>query len=888
MLHVPGMIVEPTDTVILQRPSANMEHVRGLQPEVEQDASASCEAVETLGTLPDVWLQIDRSADRLVPLFGPCAGQYNCTAGELLQSPCAGQLQFKPDCMLWDDAGFYARSRGTRIYYRQMTRILSGRIDLSGEFDDESAATLRTAADIEQGCDDDDDDDDNDVTSRRTEYGELADENAPHYICLHVSGGFAVKFFPLLLSELADTVSFLENATGLKISDELEVIGKVLERQHKLLRARVLHDLEAAELSPWVATTADLLAVMKNLLSEGRAASIHDLERLFHSCRHRAEVTTETLTRLERAWQLRVTETAQHRVLSVIERLAESSDILTAANIQQLQRWPKSEDSTSVAVRARIIKLRRKLEGFTEHGPIALNCVRLDQEFNWLDGYRLHCTLDQLAIAPQLLSTETRTGAARWKQNVRGVIAARVLGGRSLTKAPQQPQSQEKSDGNDLLGRWRQAIHGVEAANYITRVFRPAPTPQQVADEAAQLQADASEPAQEYGKGAGVGRWRQAVRGVEAANFLSRAFSGGQAAAEGADDDSPAEEARQSIWRRSIQRVQVVNFIQRTVKSSGAALVSATAAAAASAWRRSVRNVRTVNLFRAPVHAENKAAVVETTSLDCNKGVAMESQSRFLSFDNTSRLSEAEEEEEEEDEEEDEEDEEEEDEDEEDEEEEAEEDTAATAIAAATTAAAEMDRLSSRLSQCFEAKEEEEMGEEEEKEDEEKEDEAEDEAEDEEDKEDEGAGAGEDKFSEDDIVDALEEEDEEDDGEDDKDEDKEEDNENKQVDEESSSGEPEGRQPHEQQQEADATCATSKGESQTEHLGSPEPEPIDTATTKQRPQCALTVWSAELKEYVTARPSEKPTVTPDTVCGLDLHGGPARIDGSSSLHRVVD
>lgn len=41
------------------------------------------EKSDSLGSLPDVWLQIDRQADRLVPLFGSGAGQYNFAAGEV-------------------------------------------------------------------------------------------------------------------------------------------------------------------------------------------------------------------------------------------------------------------------------------------------------------------------------------------------------------------------------------------------------------------------------------------------------------------------------------------------------------------------------------------------------------------------------------------------------------------------------------------------------------------------------------------------------------------------------------------------------------------------------------------------------------------------------------
>jgi hypothetical protein len=116
----------------------------------------------------------------------------------------------------------------------------------------------------------------------------------------------------------------------------------------------VLRHLEASDERPWVATTADLLAVLRNLLSETRPASIHDLELLFHSCRQRVEVTTETLVQLERRWNLTSSETAQHRVLSVIERLAESQDVLMAEHRRTLTQWMRAAEHTSREIIARI------------------------------------------------------------------------------------------------------------------------------------------------------------------------------------------------------------------------------------------------------------------------------------------------------------------------------------------------------------------------------------------------------------------------------------------------------------------------------------------------------------------------------------------------------
>lgn len=47
----------------------------------------------------------------------------------------------------------------------------------------------------------------------RTHCDESNGEPQPHYLCLHVNGGSAVKIFPLLESELRNTITFLENAT---------------------------------------------------------------------------------------------------------------------------------------------------------------------------------------------------------------------------------------------------------------------------------------------------------------------------------------------------------------------------------------------------------------------------------------------------------------------------------------------------------------------------------------------------------------------------------------------------------------------------------------------------------------------------------------------------
>ena len=66
----------------------------------------------------------------------------------------------------------------------------------------------------------------------------------------------------------------------------------LLQRQHAMLRAGVYRQLESAREIPWVTTTEDLGAVLKNLLSEIKPASeelekkhLHDSMNVHISCR---------------------------------------------------------------------------------------------------------------------------------------------------------------------------------------------------------------------------------------------------------------------------------------------------------------------------------------------------------------------------------------------------------------------------------------------------------------------------------------------------------------------------------------------------------------------------------------------------------------------------
>eukprot|EP01052_Picozoa_sp_SAG31_P020393 SAG31_NODE_1530_length_7993_cov_7.079807_8_plen_97_part_00 len=57
--------------------------------------------------------------------------------------------------------------------------------------------------------------------------GKSNSNQIPQYLCLHVHGGFAIKFFPLLNSELANVILFLQKATVLCLLPHLWVMSCV-------------------------------------------------------------------------------------------------------------------------------------------------------------------------------------------------------------------------------------------------------------------------------------------------------------------------------------------------------------------------------------------------------------------------------------------------------------------------------------------------------------------------------------------------------------------------------------------------------------------------------------------------------------------------------------
>ena len=63
------------------------------------------------------------------------------------------------------------------------------------------------------------------VDSARSGCDDESDE--PYYVCLHVAGGAAIKFYPLAASEIVELNDFLERACGHSRSNEADVIEKV-------------------------------------------------------------------------------------------------------------------------------------------------------------------------------------------------------------------------------------------------------------------------------------------------------------------------------------------------------------------------------------------------------------------------------------------------------------------------------------------------------------------------------------------------------------------------------------------------------------------------------------------------------------------------------------
>jgi hypothetical protein len=63
------------------------------------------------------------------------------------------------------------------------------------------------------------------VDSARSGCHDESDE--PYYVCLHVAGGAAIKFYPLAASEIVGLNDFLERVCGHSRSSEADVIKQV-------------------------------------------------------------------------------------------------------------------------------------------------------------------------------------------------------------------------------------------------------------------------------------------------------------------------------------------------------------------------------------------------------------------------------------------------------------------------------------------------------------------------------------------------------------------------------------------------------------------------------------------------------------------------------------
>jgi hypothetical protein len=92
---------------------------------------------------------------------------------------------------------------------------------------------------------------------------------------------------------------------------------------------------------PWVVHSLPLHALIEKLTSESKAQLLVDVERLFHSCRLNKEVTKETLSQLQRAWDDTTSgDKVRVKVLLIVDRLLDRQ-IFSARdkNLKGLTLW---------------------------------------------------------------------------------------------------------------------------------------------------------------------------------------------------------------------------------------------------------------------------------------------------------------------------------------------------------------------------------------------------------------------------------------------------------------------------------------------------------------------------------------------------------------------
>jgi hypothetical protein len=175
-------------------------------------------------------------------------------------------------------------------------------------------------------------------------YGMASDEDAATFLTLH-SGDGAFRLFPFRASEMAGIVDLLRDVLGTEPYTEKEFVAAYLDTKVGRRRLEVLQAITSGP-SPWLAHTRDLHRTIQRLTAPGRAQSLAEMERLFHSCRRSDAVAKSTIAELKRAWHGATLEPVRIKVLTVASRLLDPAVVRTSnSTYQNLTAWLASLES---------------------------------------------------------------------------------------------------------------------------------------------------------------------------------------------------------------------------------------------------------------------------------------------------------------------------------------------------------------------------------------------------------------------------------------------------------------------------------------------------------------------------------------------------------------
>eukprot|EP01047_Picozoa_sp_COSAG01_P026214 COSAG01_NODE_1682_length_9500_cov_7.543666_8_plen_662_part_00 len=495
---------------------------------------AAAQQLEIVGQAAGVYIQIDQFPTRIVPVFGSTAS--HAPSDKVCSRGSDGVVSFDKKGLHWRPAtGRESNLKqpgpaGMRIMYDEITRIMGHTCQTFG-VQSTSNSNADGSLDIEQQS--------NICQSAWYFYRHTTRDDDIYYLRLHLKSGVAVKMYPFSLTEINSVLSFLQqHATSCVSLSEFEFVEIELERRHAQLQAEVFEQLEAQDDFPWVATTEDLQAVLKNLLSDTKPVSMYDMERLFHSCRLFAGVSIETLAQLKRRWANSCAEAAQHRILSVLERLVKHHAIAVAPRDRgELQRWLQPASNSSSVVKMRIHALIRAVKASCRKLN-ALNTGRLRTAFDNIPGFELRGALASSGLSTSNSSAEHPFLLHKWRHAVHGIRAANIFRNVGM------PSSVKR-----VSKTWRRSVHKVQTVNafssHVRSKTRPVPS----------VSSDgmcASE------------TWRRSVHKVQTVNaFSSRIRSRTRPV-----PPSPSDGMRASkTWRRSVQKVQTVNAFSSRIRS---------------------------------------------------------------------------------------------------------------------------------------------------------------------------------------------------------------------------------------------------------------------------------------------------------------------------------